>query len=264
MWIPLSVQHRLLLIIVIATLFIAAEITIGFRTHSLAVIADAFHYLGDLITFAVSYVVERYSSRKRALRDKPETSSTDSETLREEHRSNCIDTLTGFFNGSFLFALGLGILLQGVERFVQPEELNNPMLVMIMGCVGLGINVFFAVMLGDQHHGHGHRQSHGHDHESKSNGSNAHNHSWSIQSVLLHVLCDAMNNIALIVASTLVWKVPATKRPAGPENQRYVDPKNYADPACTMFIATIIMVLSIRLIRDTGKALLDLTSVGQA
>lgn len=56
-----SVQHRLLLIIGIAALFIAAEIIVGFRTHSLAVIADAFHYLGDLITFAVSYVVERVS-----------------------------------------------------------------------------------------------------------------------------------------------------------------------------------------------------------
>lgn len=67
-----------------------------------------------------------------------------------------------------------------------------------------------------------------------------------------------MNNMALILASTLIWKLPDSKRSEKSNSTRYVDPKNYADPACTVFIATVIMILSVRLIHDTGKALVGL------
>lgn len=130
------------------------------------------------------------------------------------------------------------------------------MMVMIMGCVGLSINVIFVLMLGDQHHGHG--QKHDHVPEEPKEDSHRQHHSWSIQSVLLHIACDAMNNMALILASTLIWKLPDSKRSEKSNSTRYVDPKNYADPACTVFIATVIMILSVRLIHDTGKALVGL------
>lgn len=49
---------RLLVIIFLTLLFIAAELTVGFRTRSIAVIADAFHYVGDLICYIVAVVAE--------------------------------------------------------------------------------------------------------------------------------------------------------------------------------------------------------------
>lgn len=39
----------------------------------------------------------------------------------EEASRKMFDRLAALFNGSFLLALGLGILLQGVERFVNLE-----------------------------------------------------------------------------------------------------------------------------------------------
>ncbi|KAI5288103.1 hypothetical protein KEM54_005467 [Ascosphaera aggregata] len=271
----LSIQHRLLMIISVAVLFIGAELTVGFQTHSLAVVADAFHYLGDLITFAVSYIVERtvvlllkvlngqltrcppylktVSKKRNTCRVDFTSESSDDEAWWEQPSIERIDALAGFFNGSFLFALGMGIMLQGVERFVQPEELVNPMMVMIMGCAGLGMNIIAVLMLGGHHHSHFEK----HDLEHKQDSDNHCNaQSWSIKSVTLHILCDAMNNAALILAATLIWKLPATGTPDALKDPRYVDPKNYADPACTIFIAMIIMVLSVRLIRDAGKALL--------
>lgn len=45
----------------------------------------------------------------------------------EEPSRRMFDRLAAFFNGSFLLALGLGILLQGVERFVHLEgQYSNP------------------------------------------------------------------------------------------------------------------------------------------
>jgi zinc transporter 1 len=76
--------------------------------------------------------------------------------------------LGAFFNGAFLLALGVSIFLQSIERFVaiqstHPEpmaqshvtttELNqdlvveNPELVLIIGCVGLVLNLISAAFL---------------------------------------------------------------------------------------------------------------------
>lgn len=53
-----SQVSRLIVIIVLTVLFIAAELTVGFRTRSIAVIADAFHYVGDLICYIVAVFAE--------------------------------------------------------------------------------------------------------------------------------------------------------------------------------------------------------------
>jgi solute carrier family 30 (zinc transporter), member 1 len=58
----LSLQTRLLIIIVISTSFFVIELIVGFFTHSLALVADAFHYIGDVLGFVVGWCVLRVSS----------------------------------------------------------------------------------------------------------------------------------------------------------------------------------------------------------
>ena len=57
----LSLQTRLLIIIVISTSFFVIELIVGFRTHSLALTADAFHYIGDVLGFVGAWWVLRVS-----------------------------------------------------------------------------------------------------------------------------------------------------------------------------------------------------------
>lgn len=76
-------------------------------------------------------------------------------------------TLLGaFFNGVFLLALGVSIFLQSIERFVSVQRsyhnrcarigpsdmmtaaVENPLLIIIIGCVGFALNVVSAVILG--------------------------------------------------------------------------------------------------------------------
>lgn len=72
-----------------------------------------------------------------------------------------MDTLTelnlciligAFFNGVFLLALALSICLQSMERFVHVEVVTSPKLVLIIGCIGLGLNIISAIVV------HGERQ----------------------------------------------------------------------------------------------------------
>lgn len=55
--------------------------------------------------------------------------------------------LGAFFNGVFLLALGISIFLQSIERFITLERIEEPKLVLIMGCVGLTVNTISALFL---------------------------------------------------------------------------------------------------------------------
>ncbi|KAK3294763.1 cation efflux family-domain-containing protein [Chaetomium fimeti] len=58
--------------------------------------------------------------------------------------------LGAFFNGAFLLALGISILLQSIERFISLKEVSEVKLMLIMGCVGLGLNIITATFLHGQ------------------------------------------------------------------------------------------------------------------
>lgn len=58
--------------------------------------------------------------------------------------------LGAFFNGAFLLALGISILLQSIERFISLKEIEEVKLMLIMGCVGLGLNIITAAFLHGQ------------------------------------------------------------------------------------------------------------------
>ena len=62
------------------------------------------------------------------------------------------DTIGAFFNGVFLLALALSIFLQSVERFVHVEKITSPKLILIIGCVGLGLNILSAIVVHGEFH----------------------------------------------------------------------------------------------------------------
>lgn len=55
--------------------------------------------------------------------------------------------LGAFFNGVFLLALGISIFLQSIERFISIQHVEDPKLVLIMGCIGLALNIISAIFL---------------------------------------------------------------------------------------------------------------------
>lgn len=75
----------------------------------------------------------------------------------------------------------------------------------------------------DHGDGHSHGHSHGHDHGD-----------LGMMGVLLHVLCDAANNLGVIAAALVIWLA------------KY-DGRYYADPGVSIGIAIMIMISSIPL-----------------
>ena len=119
-----SRKTRLRAVIATSFCFFVAEIYVGFYTHSIALVADAFHYvsassqkecigltlfkLNDLISFIVALVAVQVTGRKETPQDL---------TFGWARAQ----LLGAFFNGVFLLALGVSIFLQSIERFVSVQ-----------------------------------------------------------------------------------------------------------------------------------------------
>jgi solute carrier family 30 (zinc transporter), member 1 len=162
------------------------------------------------------------------------------------------------------------------------SAVSSPDRVLATACAGLLLNIASALFLGHHGHGHSHGHSdHGHAHEHKKGHSHDHGHSHShghshnhnqdenqtdetgrllsIKAVLLHVCADALNNIAVVVSSIIIWKVPSSNPNNQPgEDNGSIDKKYYADPICTCLIAILIMASVGPLVFRSGKALLHL------
>ncbi|KAI9872337.1 MAG: hypothetical protein M1830_000481 [Pleopsidium flavum] len=73
------------------------------------------------------------------------------------------ETLGALVNGVFLVALCLSIFLEAIQRFVEPQAVSNPKLVLIVGCFGLLSNILGLFLFhehGHSHGGGGHEHSH--------------------------------------------------------------------------------------------------------
>ncbi|KAK8079368.1 cation diffusion facilitator family metal ion transporter [Apiospora hydei] len=262
----LTSKQKLIGTIAISFSFFVAEIVVAFMTGSLALLADAFHYLNDLIGFVVALVAFIISE--------------DAKSPQEFSFGWVRASLLGaFFNGVFLLALGVSIFLQSIERFISLEKVENPKLMLIMGCVGLTLNILSAALL-HEHHGH-HHHSHGEsntvspDAETElpsTDGSGTltpidthtnHRHALpkfqssststgrdlGMLGVLTHVLSDALNNVGVIIAALVVWLT-------------HYDARFYADPGVSMGIAVMILLSSLPLVKNSGRILLESAPVG--
>lgn len=138
--------------------FFLVELISGFLVHSLALMADAFHMLNDIISLLVGLWAVN-------LAQKATTDKYSYGWLRAE-------ILGAFFNAVFLIALCVSILLEAITRFFDPPEISNPQLILIVGSLGLASNLIGFVVLG----GHGHAHGHDHDHDHGDGHEHSHSH----------------------------------------------------------------------------------------
>ncbi|KAJ3719844.1 cation efflux protein [Lentinula raphanica] len=145
---------RIKILLAIDTLFFFVELIVGYAVGSLALVADSFHMLNDVMSLVVALYAIKLTAENAA----------DSRYSYGWHRA---EILAALINGVFLLALCLSIFLEALERFFSTPEISNPRLVVVVGSLGLASNVVGLFLF----HEHGH--SHEHSHEHSSNASTA-------------------------------------------------------------------------------------------
>ncbi|KAH7027693.1 cation efflux protein [Microdochium trichocladiopsis] len=148
---------KISIMLAIDVVFFIVELGTGFWVHSLALMADAFHMLNDIISLVIGLWAVKAAKN-------PSTDRYSYGWLRAE-------ILGAFFNAVFLIALCVSIILEAITRLVEPPEITNPELILIVGCFGLASNLVGFLVLGGHGHDHGpgghdhdHDHEHGHEH----------------------------------------------------------------------------------------------------
>lgn len=128
------------------------------------------------------------------------------------------EILAALLNGALLVVTAIAIVAEAIERLGEPREiLGGPMLGVAV--TGLTVNLAAAAVLGTSH---------------------AH-HNANVRAALAHVISDALGSIASIVAAVCVhyFGLPL------------------ADALASLFIAVLIGLGSLRLLRDTAGVLME-------
>ncbi|KIK93654.1 hypothetical protein PAXRUDRAFT_828756 [Paxillus rubicundulus Ve08.2h10] len=137
----LSRSARITLLLVIDVVFFFIELIVGYAVGSLALVADSFHMLNDVMSLIVALYAIKLTSQ----------SANDSRYSYGWHRA---EILAALVNGVFLLALCFSITMEALERFFSTPEISNPRLVVIVGSFGLASNIVGLFLFHE--HGHAH------------------------------------------------------------------------------------------------------------
>lgn len=146
---------RLLCMLSLTFGFFIVEVVVSRMTASLSMLSDSFHMLSDVIALLVALVAVRFAEKTHA------TKKNTFGWIRAE-------VMGALVNAVFLTALCFTIVLEAIERFTEPHEIESPVMVAGVGAAGLLVNLL-GLCLFHGHAGGGHGHSHGgHSHGSKN------------------------------------------------------------------------------------------------
>jgi zinc transporter 2 len=270
--------NKLYCVAFVSLFFIAAQVTGGILSNSIAIFTDTAHLASDLIGFMIS-IISLYTAQKPATK-----------TLSfGYHRAEVLGTLVSIM---FLWALTIWLLVEATKRFVNAPEIGGTIM-LITAVAGLFFNLIQIKILhggeGHYHLGGGHDHDHGeeggcghdhadhkhdhaavdnddvkkpltegekehthdhdhegHDHDHKDDGENHAGTGTNINvtSAYLHVLGDMLMSVGVIIAATIINIWPSA---------------TIADPLCTYFFSVLICFTTIPVFKDCILVLMEST-----
>lgn len=126
----LSRTTRLWLMLSLSTAYFLTELIVRILSNSMALAADAFHMLSDVLAMAVGIIAIR--------------AAASTGTTAYQHNTYGLqraELLGALANSVFLLALCFTIVLDAVKRLLEPAPIRHPEVVLAVGLVGLLINV---------------------------------------------------------------------------------------------------------------------------
>ncbi|VDN00049.1 unnamed protein product, partial [Thelazia callipaeda] len=136
----LTRSMRLLIMLLMTFAFFVVELIFGYLSHSMALVADSFHMLSDVMALAIAFACLRIASRS--------SKNNTFGWVRAE-------VLGALVNGVFLLALCFSIFIESLTRLIEPREITQPLNVLIVGIIGFIINFIGIFMFHSHAHDHG-------------------------------------------------------------------------------------------------------------
>ncbi|OHT12959.1 cation diffusion facilitator family transporter containing protein [Tritrichomonas foetus] len=199
-------RWRLITMIVLNAIIFLVELISGFVTKSLSLQSDAFHMLSDEASLVIGLIAHNLSER-------PPSDDMSFGWSRTE-------VVGALCNATFLLAVCLTIFCDAIERFVDVPKIDQPVLFIVVGAVGLVTNLIGMFVFHD------------------------HGHSDNLKGVFLHVMGDFFGSIGVMISACVInftdWKY-----------------KYYVDPVISLLIVCILCFGAIPLLKKTAKIVIE-------
>ncbi|MEY2948105.1 MAG: hypothetical protein RL084_1502 [Pseudomonadota bacterium] len=208
------------LVMWITAAMMVIEIVAGWWYNSMALLADGWHMSSHAVAIGLSALA--YATARKYATDP-----------RFAFGTWKIEVLAGFASAIFLLGVAVMMVVGSIERLLSPQEIHYQE-AMLVGVLGLLVNVVCAFLLGQAHHHHDHEHGHNHEHDHQ-------NHDLNLKSAYLHVIADAATSVLAIVALAGGWLYGWS----------------WLDPVTGLLGAVLVAIWSKDLIVQTGKVLLD-------
>ncbi|XP_025847092.2 calcium/manganese antiporter SLC30A10 isoform X1 [Vulpes vulpes] len=127
---------RLLFMLVLTAAFFGAELVSGYLGNSIALLSDSFSMLSDLLSLCVGLGAGRVARRPGG-------------GLGATYGYARAEVLGALGNAVFLSALCFTIAVEAVLRLARPERIDDPALVLVVGALGLAVNVLGLLIFQD-------------------------------------------------------------------------------------------------------------------
>ncbi len=215
------------LVMWITAAMMVLEITAGWLYNSMSLLADGWHMSSHALAIglsAMAYVTAR----------------TYAKDPRFAFGTWKIEVLAGFASALFLVGVAITMVIGSLERLIAPEAIQYQE-AMVVGVLGLAVNIVCALILGRAHH-HDHGPGHGHPHAHEHGAQGAHgHHDLNLKSAYLHVVADAFTSVLAILALAGGWLFGWS----------------WLDPLMGIIGAVLVALWAKDLLIETGKVLLD-------
>ncbi len=199
-----NASSKPLLIALFITLgFAIFEVSGGLLSGSLALLSDAGHMFTDVLALGLSLGAALLTMRKP--------------TKKHTFGFHRVEILVAFVNGITLVVLALIIIIEGVNRFQQPRQVDSS-LMLIIALIGLGANLLGMFILREK---------------TKDN--------LNVKGAYLHMMGDLLSSVGVIVAALLILFFGLVE----------------ADPIISIVIGLVIIIGAYRLVNQSITILLE-------
>jgi cobalt-zinc-cadmium efflux system protein len=201
-----SKSKRTLWITLILTLFFTLiEIVGGFISNSLALLSDSAHMASDVLALGLSMIALYLATR-------PPNKTFTFGYLRFE-------IIASFLNGLSLAVIAIGIFIEGIRRFIHPENIDFQLMI-IIASIGLIVNLVLTIVL---------------------SRSTKEEENLNVKSALWHFIGDLISSIGVIISAVII----------------YFTDFYFFDPLISMVIGGIIFTGGAKIIRESYLILMD-------
>ena len=202
-----SNEKKTLLVVILTFITMIFEVTFGYITGSMALLADGWHMASHVGALGISLIVYKLARSKKF-------------NQKLSFGSGKLIPLGGYTSALMLGLVAVFMGIESINRFLNPLQIDFSVAIWV-AVAGLIVNLVSALLLKDSHHHdhddhrtHAHHDKHDnhahhdeHDnHTQVHDGHNDHNehvHDHNHQSALVHVIADAFTSVLAIVALVL-------------------------------------------------------------